>query len=256
MATTELRSALTASRLQALHREGFVLLPGVLDAAQIALLRQAIDHLEPTHWDYSGVIDHYKCVFNRDPLWLPFLDLDGVIELAEAALGADCHIIGQTAWRCHPGFVGAELHLDYLVMELPERLLADPAFELPMQICTAHLYLDDIDADLSPTRVIPGSHRAGRPPVAGERQWHGREAEPVLCRAGDVLMFRSELWHAGSDNRTRDRTRYLLQVHYGRRMVAQKFSPYLAWHFNPAVLAAATPRQRRLLGDHQEAEYD
>ena len=78
----------------------------------------------------------------------------------------------------------------------------------------------------------------------------------MLCRAGDVLMFRSELWHAGSDNRTRDRTRYLLQVHYGRRMVAQKFSPYLHWQFNPAVLAAATPRQRRLLGEHQEAEYD
>ena len=32
-------------------------------------------------------------------------------------------------------------------MELPESLLADPAFELPMQICTAHLYLNDIDAD-------------------------------------------------------------------------------------------------------------
>ena len=256
MATTELLCALTASRLQALHRDGFVLLPGMLDAAQIGTLRNAIDGLEAQHWDYSGLLDHYKCVFNRDPLWLPFLDLDGVIELAEAALGADCHVIGQTAWRCHPGFVGMELHLDYLVMELPPSLLADPAFELPMQICTAHLYLDDIDADLSPTRVIPGSHRAGRPPAAGESRWQGRAAQPVLCRAGDVLMFRSELWHAGSDNRTADRTRYLLQVHYGRRMVAQKFSPYLHWRFNPAVLAAATPRQRRLLGEHREAEYD
>jgi len=78
----------------------------------------------------------------------------------------------------------------------------------------------------------------------------------VLCHAGDVLLFRSELWHAGSRNRTADRTRYLLQVHYGRRMVAQKFSPYLAWRFNPEVLAACTPRQRRLLGEHAEAEYD
>ncbi|MNC55279.1 hypothetical protein D3C75_1048000 [compost metagenome] len=69
-------------------------------------------------------------------------------------------------------------------------------------------------------------------------------------------MFRSELWHAGSDNRSADRSRYLLQVHYGRRMVAQKFSPYLHFQFNPAVLAAATPRQRRLLGEHAETEYD
>ncbi|MBM7062899.1 phytanoyl-CoA dioxygenase family protein [Pseudomonas sp. UL073] len=249
-------ASLTAQRLQALHRDGFTLLPGVLDHHQIGELRQAIDALTPSHWDYQGLLDHYKCVFNRDPLWLPYLDLPGVIELAEAALGSDCHVIGQTAWRCHPGFVGAELHQDYQAIALPEQLLEDPRFELPMQICTAHLYLDDIDAELCPTLVIAGSHRAGRPPRPGEKRWRGRQAEPVLCRAGDVLLFRSELWHAGSRNRSTARSRYLMQVHYGRRMVAQKFSPYLAFQFNPAVLAACTPRQRRLLGDHTEAEYD
>ena len=244
-------------QLNALHEQGFALLPDVLDAEQVAAVRAAIDRLQPIHWDYQGLVDdHYKCVFNRDPFWLPYLDLPGVIELAEAALGEDCHIIGQTAWRSHPGFVGAELHVDHLVMELPEALLADPAFMLPMQICTAMIYLDGIDRDLCPTRVIPGSHKAGRKPRPGEESWHGRTAEPVLCRAGDVLMLRSELWHAGSRNRTADRSRYLLQVHYGRRMVAQKFSPYLAFRFNPAVLAAATPRQRRLLGEHEPAEYD
>ncbi|MBC3374256.1 phytanoyl-CoA dioxygenase family protein [Pseudomonas sp. SWRI92] len=245
-----------ADQLRALHQDGFVLMQAVLSAGQIADLRYATDQLKPQHWDYSGVIDHYKCVFNRDPFWLPYLEVSGVIELAEAALGEDCHIIGQTAWRCYPGFIGAPLHLDYLPMALPSSLLETPAFDLPMQVFTAQFYLDDIDADLSPTQVIPGSHKAGRAPMAGETQWQGRAAQPVLCRAGDVLILRSELWHAGSDNRTVDRTRYMLQVHYGRRMIAQKFSPYLHWQFNPEVLAAATPRQRRLLGDHQEAEYD
>ena len=250
-------ASLTAQRRETLHRDGFVLIPDLLGAAQIAELRQAIDQLEAIHWDYQGLVDdHYKCVFNRSPFWLQFLDLPGVIELAEAALGPDCHIIGQTAWRNRPGFIGGDLHADYLAMELPEQLLADSGFELPMQVCTAHLYLDDIDADLCPTLVIPGSHRAGRKPLPGETAWRGREPEPVLCNAGDLLFFRSDLWHAGSRNRTTDRSRYLLQVHYGRRMVAQKFSPYLHFRFNPEVLAAATPRQRRLLGEHQPSEYD
>jgi hypothetical protein len=48
----------------------------------------------------------------------------------------------------------------------------------------------------------------------------------------------------------------LVAPHYGRRMVAQKFSPYLEWRFNPEVVAACTPRQRRLLGDHAPAAYD
>ncbi|MDT4821913.1 Phytanoyl-CoA dioxygenase (PhyH) [compost metagenome] len=250
------RTESTATALAAMHEDGYVLLRGIVGPDGIAELRNAIDGLEPVHWDYEGLVDHYKCVFNRSPLWLPYLDLPGVIELAEAAMGADCHVIGQTAWRCHPGFIGADLHLDYLPMRLPPVLLADPAFELPMFVCTAQIYLDDIDELLCPTLVIPGSHRAGRPPREGEGDWQGREPRSVLCRAGDVLFLRSELWHAGSRNRATDRSRYLLQVHYGRRMVAQKFSPYLEWRFNPEVLAACTPRQRRLLGDHEAAEYD
>lgn len=246
-----------SSDLRDLHTDGFVLLPGVLTTAQIAWARTATDHLAPIHWDYTGLVDdHFKCVFNRDPGWLSYLDMPGVIGLMEAALGDDCHIIGQTAWRSHPGFIGGDLHVDYLAMELPPFLLADPAFLLPMQICTAHFYLSDITEDLCPTLVIPGSHRAGRKPRPDEMQWQGRHPEPVLCKAGDVLVFRSELWHAGSRNRSPDRTRYLLQVHYGRRMIAQKFSPYLAFRFNPAVLAACTPRQRRLLGEHEPSEYD
>jgi hypothetical protein len=71
-----------------------------------------------------------------------------------------------------------------------------------------------------------------------------------------VLFFRSDLWHSGSDNRTPNEIRYLLQVHYGRREMAQHFAPYLTWRFNPDVLAAATRRQRRLLGDHSAGAYD
>ena len=79
---------------------------------------------------------------------------------------------------------------------------------------------------------------------------------PVCCRAGDVLFFRSELWHSGSANITEDQTRYLLQIHYGRRMVAQKFSPYLTWRFNAEVIERCSVRQRRLLGDHRRGAYD
>ncbi len=246
----------TCEHVQALHRDGYTLLPGLIGDGQVHALRCAIDALSPRHWDYQGLLDHYKCVFNRDPFWLTYLDLPGAIELAETILGEDCHVIGQTAWRCHPGLLGMGLHLDYLPMALPAVLLDDPAFKLPMFICTLQLYLDDIDELLAPTRVVPGSHRAGRAPQPGETDWRGTPAQPILCRAGDALMFRSELWHAGSPNLDPHRRRYMLQVHYGRRMVAQKFSPYLDWRFDPQVVAAATPRQRRLLGDHAEAEYD
>jgi hypothetical protein len=38
--------------------------------------------------------------------------------------------------------------------------------------------------------------------------------------------------------------------------MAQHFAPYLEWRFHPDVIAAATPRQRRLLGDHAPGPFD
>ena len=70
-----------------------------------------------------------------------------------------------------------------------------------------------------------------------------------------MLFFRSEIWHTGSLNSS-DRTRYLLQVHYSHRYIAQQFSPYIKWQFNPEVLAACNERQLRLLGNHRQGAYD
>ena len=55
------------------------------------------------------------------PALVALLDLPPLIELAEAVLGRDCHVIGQTAWRSHPGYPGMGLHLDYLPMTFDQR---------------------------------------------------------------------------------------------------------------------------------------
>ncbi|MHB8637218.1 MAG: phytanoyl-CoA dioxygenase family protein [Fimbriimonadaceae bacterium] len=243
---------------EAVHEDGFALIPGVLTAAEVQAARDAIDELKPFGFDSEGINDHYKNVFNRDAFWLPFLDKPGVIDLAEATMGAECHIIGETAWRSHPGHNGWQPHSDRTFIELPEDVMADPRVRLPIFLCTAHFYLSDIYEDLCPTYVIPGSHKSGRALDFGknpEPKWKGKGLEPVLCKAGDVLFFRSEVWHTGSQNKSNE-TRYLLQVHYSHRYIAQQFSPYLSWQFNPDVLAAANPRQLRLLGNHRKGAYD
>lgn len=239
----------------AMHSDGFALIRGVIDSDDIAAARLRIDRLQQLPWDFTGLTDHYKNVFNRDPFWLTFIDRPGVLDLAEEVLGFDCHIIGQTAWRSHPGHRGVGLHLDYLPIEWPASGI--PAeVRMPVFLATAHFYLSPQTEDLCPTCVIPGSHRAGRKPRRDESHWNGRTLQPVLCEAGDVLFFRSDIWHSGSDNRTSDQTRYLLQVHYGRREMAQHFAPFLHWKFNPETLAACARRQLTLLGDHPRGAYD
>ena len=251
-------------RVRALEEDGYAYLPGVLSAEEVAEMRSRMDGLEAIEGSYDrhdtpetiGFTDrHILSVFNRDILFLHMLDRPGVIEVEEAVHGSDCHVIGMTAWLTGPGRPDQKLHVDWLPISLPEDVIADPRVKMPIFITTAHYYLDDMSPALGPTQFVPGSHRSGRRPD-GKTHWKGAEPQSILCDAGDVVIFRSEVWHRGTAN-TSDRTRYLLQVHYAKRMIIQKFPPYLnRFQFDETLLSQATPRQRRLLGEHERSNYD
>ncbi len=250
----------TEGMAKAMEEDGFVLIPNVLSVQEVEELKAGIDRLKPFGFDKTGSTDHFKCVFNRERLFLNYIDRAGVVELAEATMGKDCHIIGQSAWKSYPGLHnGWSPHTDRVFVEMPEEMRTDPRVKVPTYVCTAHYYLNDLTLDLAPTWLIPGSHKSGKALSWGKDpspEYKGRKLEPVLCKAGDVVFFRSEIWHTGSKNATPDTTRYLLQTHYSHRWVAQQFSPYLTWQFNPEIIAVANPRQRRLLGEHTPGAYD
>ncbi len=249
----------------ALRADGYAYFPAVLGADEVAAMRRAMDALtaNPESYDQHTLptegtfLDKsINNAFNRDPLFAQYLDREGIIEVVESAHGADCHCIGMTAWITGPGRPDQGLHADWQPLTLPEDIMLDERVQLPIFISTLHFYLNDIYPQLGPTNFVPGSHRAGRPPRSGEASWRGVEEQSILCRAGDAVLFRSEVWHRGTAN-TSTETRYLLQVHYAQRMITQKFPPYLnRFQFDEGLLARATPRQRRLLGDHTRGSYD
>ncbi len=253
-----------AEQTEALYRDGYVYLLGVLTSNQVAKLRDRMDALTPISesFDKNGcpedigfINKHINNAFNRHAHFLQFLDRPGVIELAEAIHGDDCHCIGMTSWMTGPGRPDQNLHTDWLPLSLPADILEDSRVRIPIFITTAHFYLDDITEELGPTNFIPGSHLSGRSPN-GDTTWKGQTEKSIMCNAGDVVIFRSEVWHRGTAN-TSDKTRYLLQVHYAKRMITQKYPPYLnRFQFDPEILEQATPRQRRLMGDHKSSNYD
>ena len=44
----------------------------------------------------------------------------------------------------------------------------------------------------------------------------------LTAAAGDVALFVSDAWHRGTPGRPGGHGRYFLQVHYGRRDIAQR----------------------------------
>ena len=260
-------------QIEAMEREGFVYFPNILSPNEVDELRRLSIELEPSadalDTDLTLENDgHFqRCInaaFNRDPLFLKYLDKPSLIELAEAIHGPDCHIISMHTWAVGPGRPDQLLHTDWIPASMPEELRSDPRLQLPIYITTAHFYLDDMIETLGPTKLIPGSHRSGRSPdhsnfINGEQvletNWNGIEEQSFLGRAGDCIFFRSEIWHRGAANNS-DRIRHTFMVHYAQRMITQKFPPYLDFQYNQDVLSVASPRQLRLLGNHQPGVYD
>ena len=94
-------------RVKAIEEDGFVYFPGVLNAEEIAELRDAMDRLTqlPESFDRHNTPEnggflnkHINNAFNRDAVFLQYLDKPAIIELEEAIHGDDCHVIGMTAW--------------------------------------------------------------------------------------------------------------------------------------------------------------
>ncbi|NRA36515.1 MAG: phytanoyl-CoA dioxygenase family protein [Planctomycetes bacterium] len=261
----------SAGIVRGIKDDGIALIPKVLDAEKSQEICAHIDAYSAapsSDDDKAAEFESYNQLFNRDPYWLQFLDYAGIIEAVEELMGSDSHIIGMSALKTAPGLGRfGDFHIDQLFIPMDEKFLISGDVELPVFISTLHFYLTDIDEDLCPTWVIPGSHKSGRAPggagnalsrdtqIGTESTWNNIDAHPVLVKAGDCMLFRSEVWHAGSKNKTNDRTRYVLQVHYAQRSVAQRFSPYLHFQHNPTVLAVANERQLRLLGKHHISAY-
>ena len=174
------------SRVRAIEEDGFVYFPKVLNPEEIAELRDAMDRLTrmPESFDKHSTPEnggflnkHINNAFNRDAIFLEYLDKPEIIELEEAIHGDDCHVIGMTAWTTGPGRPDQGLHTDWLPVSLPADVLADPRVKIPIFITTAHFYLDDLYGGIGTNKVYSGESSGGTKPkwrCRVERDWRSQ----------------------------------------------------------------------------------
>ena len=88
--------------------------------------------------------------------------------------------------------------------------------------------------------------------------YNGQKVVPLLTRAGDAGLFVSDVWHRRMPTRDGEHGRFFLQVHYGRRDIAQRLLPTTEVnHLSPEAIARAqTDRERRVIGLHPMFFYD
>ncbi|NRA40610.1 MAG: phytanoyl-CoA dioxygenase family protein [Planctomycetes bacterium] len=257
------------SSMHEMEETGLVVFKSLLNTEETAVLRQRMDDIGGDIEQYrnqghygetsdeamqAGSINkHVGTPFALDGDFLEYFDRPEAIDLIESIHGQGTRVIGGSVWITGPGRYPMGLHIDYQPIGLPPDVAMDPRVKVPIMISTLHYYLNDMYQELGPTIVVPGSHRAGRAPN-GETHWNGIHAQALECKAGDAMLFRSDLWHGALPNCSEE-TRYMLQVHFG--------TPYMCGSFNGLakkqdidqnIIDRATPRQRRLLGEREAGD--
>lgn len=259
-----------------LERDGWTLLRGVLDATEVdalaAQLRRVYDEWpadvrRPQRAGEEREQFRYE-VLNRCGAAQAAAGHPRILEVIEPLLGEDCHIIANTAWANPPEVRhthgGGRWHIDAGPhIPLPPGVDWDERIPHPVFAIGCHILLQDCPAACGPTAVIPRSHLSGEAPPVDRLEdpalsWRGNEPVVLAAAAGDVQLFVSDVWHRRMPTGPGDAGRFFLQVHYGRRDIAQRLRPTAVANqlSEEAIERAVTDRERTLVGLHRPLFYD
>jgi ectoine hydroxylase-related dioxygenase (phytanoyl-CoA dioxygenase family) len=232
------------------HRDGFLFLPNVLPPDWVAELKADLDRLMPVRGRVGPQVDICERLFEDSAANLRLFDMEPIVGFAEALISGPCHVIHNNSFKSHTGGGGITgWHQD----DPPHYLVTDGEpptnVRLPVLLFTANYILTDAPTiDYGPMQVVAGSHLMGCSPpreMAGTR-WEERVVT-TTGPAGSVTMFNCQVWHRGAPN-TSDRTRYMTQCTYGRRIIGHKYFPFMNYQMPEHVYRDADPRLLRLLG--------
>jgi len=259
-----------------LQREGWALLEGVLGPGEVAELTAELqrvygavpaDRRRPLR-DRAEVEQFRYEMLNRSAACQRVIGHPRILEVVEPLLGEDCHVIANTAWWNPPDVEhthgGGRWHIDAGPhVPRPAGVPWDDRIPYPVFAVAAHILLRDCPAACGPTGVIPGSHTSGRAPPVDRTDdpdltWDGVEPLVLEASAGDVQLFVSDVWHRRMPTGQGDRGRLFLQVHYGRRDIAQRLRPTAEVNHlsTEAIERAVGDRARTLIGLHPPFFYD
>jgi hypothetical protein len=215
--------------LDALDRDGFVVLPGVFPAGRVDECRRGLAAaLAPAGAGEAAIRAQEGTVYaarNVLALWPAAADVWRVPPLADvlaAALGPRFGLVRALFFDKPPEQTwGLHWHKDLTVAvrdnRRPSRHFAKPTTkagvphaEAPLDVLTgmltARIHLDAMTAANGPLQVLPGSHRTGKAMPPGDAP-----PRPILGAAGDVLLMRPLLAHASGRSHpgTREHRRVL-----------------------------------------------
>ncbi len=245
-------AGLTARQREQFDRRGYLIIPGALDAAEVAYYRGALDRVRAAQRQSRrlGPAEpmHLLGAVANCPKAVGLIDHPKTFPLVWSVLGWNIHVY-HSHLDVHPPVVPGqprrfEWHQDGGRQN--REIETDPRPRLSVKVA---YWLSDVSV---PGRgnltVLPGSHRVNwidGPPRRDVPWPEPTGATEVCVNAGDALFFDRRLWHARSRN-TSQLTRKAIFIGYTYRWIAIRDEmPGLVKGRGAGRLSAV---QRQLLG--------
>jgi len=235
--------------IEQFHRDGYLLIENVLPPEWCAELRGDLDRLLGGHKKTDKYCELRMRMFENSQANLRLFDVDPIVTFAEQLVASDCHVIHNNSFITMAGQGISSWHQDdaphYLVTEGE----APKNVRLPVLLFTSNYYLTDVtEVANGGTECIPGSHLFGKAcPVDLKGTPYESKVDHNCAQAGSVVLFNNQCWHRGGPN-TSERTRYVTQVSYARRIMGHKYFPFMNYQMPEHVYKNADARLKRLLG--------
>jgi hypothetical protein len=237
---TDFASFTLGQRIRHLEVEGYVVLPDMIDAAQIERLKAELADVSMQHKDYSEAQ-----TYAMEPQWLSpaVAELIGhppVVDFLKGLMGPDIVFTHGLFTRTLSGSPGISMHTD-------GQPYGSSIFgyegSSPRQLRVLY-YLDDLPPERAPFRLLPRSHLSFHAQANPYVRYQSHPQEITLCtRAGTVVIIPINLFHGTHPNKATT-SRELIQFGY-RPAWAGPIQPMEEW--DPDLVAAAPAQAKPLL---------
>jgi len=222
--------------LDAIERDGYVVLPSLLDAGEVQRTREALTGLLGPlgRNNFEGhLTQRVYSVLGKTRVADELVEHPRVLALLDRLLMPNQLLSQLQVINILPGEKGQLAHADDLFYPVPR-----PRAALSVSTIWA---IDEFTSDNGATIVFPGSHRwgEGRQPVDSDRRL------PAVMPAGSCILFLGTLWHGGGAN-VSDGSRMAVTAQYCEPWLRTQESFTLSVDRDTA--RALSPRIRRMIG--------
>lgn len=207
-------NALLEQNKTELDEKGYTVLPGLIDGAWLAELRQRFESLCEAEGAAAGIEVDQEAgtrrladLVNKGEAFDRVYTHPTVLAAIHHVIGRDFKLSSLNARDALPGEGHQGLHTDW-----PED------YDGRFHVCNSIWLLDDFTEENGCTRLVPGTHRGRHPGNVLEDAMapHPKE-EHLVAPAGSVAVFNSHTWHGGTQNRTKDAKRRALHCYFAAR---------------------------------------